>query len=241
MIAFFFLTVFFFVRNEALVWSNDQRRLPLLTNNTRFECQDCRLGPIFLSQNFSVFEQQLDTIYIQAGGVLHNCVNLTQCDMIISVLLFQDQQLSCRIFQNEVYSSYKLNYINKYIRKIPRFSTFNAKWAYTIYWIGVGESQHYCQHQNSYQIVFTTDDKFNFIIFNYFSLNLIPTFNFSANIKSREQIRFLDKSIITLFSKSNIDEPGMWIYLVNKQDNIIQNEVTLIIFINVFVIYYYSN
>lgn len=210
MIILFFLTVHL---------AASHRLLPLLRNSSYTTCTDCKYGPVNLRRNFSVFGESISQLYIRSDGVVHkeNCFEPKHCQTLIAILNFDRRYLTCHIYQNEVTSPLKLEFIDKHVRILNPY--FKATWAYTIMWIRVGDSFSDCIHKNSYQIIFTSNDKENYIIFNYHLINFLNQRNLTTGIWTSNKSLVFKYEIKELFEKSNVGEPGLWIYQVDNNSS----------------------
>lgn len=195
------------------------RYLPLLTNNSYFACSDCKFGPVKLTHNFKIFDEPIQQLYIQADGIVHkeNCTHPYLCDTRISILNFNSRNLSCHIYQNEIRSKFKLVWLDDLIRNYKGFSNFTSSWAYSIFWVRVGDKNEQCQHTNSYQMIFVTDNNSHFILYNYVNLNFIPSTKLNTEIKTKSKRIEINFNLNHLYYSSNINVPGIWVYNVDNQ------------------------
>lgn len=203
-----------------IVTATRHRFLPLLTNNAHYSCSDCKFGPVQLSHKFTIFDEPLNQLYIHADGIVNNknCTNPLLCDTRISILNYSFRNLSCQIFHNEVTSKFKLVWIDALVRKIKNYSNFTATWAYTIFWAKVGSHFQDCQNKNLYQMILVTDDKSNFVLFNYVNSNYLPATRSTTDIRSKNNRINIKFNINKLYHSSNINVAGIWVHNVDNHN-----------------------
>jgi len=184
--------------------------------------------------------QKFNKIYINVDGIVFNesCVEPKNCSSFVSILNFEKRNLQCYLFHNEITSPVKLMWVNRYIQKLTGFYNYKATWAYSIIWSRVGEGK--CTHRNSFQMVLVTNKVENFIIFNYYHLNFGAIKSYSSGFKSFNYEYFSNMSLYDLYTDSNIDEPGIWVYYVDRKNSSSSSSSSNILTASWFFLFYFS-
>lgn len=193
-------------------------------------CLNCIRGPISLNNNYSIFGEQLKNIYIKNDGKVYNQNPNEKNSSFISIFHNKNQtENKCLLYYDEILSSqFKLKWASKFINNIKDFKNFNAKWAFSIYWDRVAEKNN--SQRFSYQIIFVSNGKFNFIIFNFIQFYDLKQF----------QIEFDTKNLKKIFNKTFIDKNGIFVIKVDEKLSNSAKKLKNISFLSIFFYFYFK-
>jgi hypothetical protein len=190
-------------------------------------------GPIELGVSFPFFKNVFSTIFISTNGVVSFLSPISKpCSLkkypITTALISPfwsdiNTLIGGRIYYRESSTTSDLNQAKNDIASI--YSTaFNPSRLYIITWDRVAAFDGRPSLNNTFQLVIATDGKLSFLIFNFgimswpnskFTMNSFFGYNAGDNINYYSYPDSFTNNIINVASKSNVNIPGKWIFMVS--------------------------
>jgi len=199
----------------------------LFSRKSSFEkCEKCSSGPIQLSREFQIMKERVNTIYIEADKIYLNSFNSS------SFIKFNHEKYSnynCILSFDEIFDYKRLKWISNHVQKIQEFKNFQASWVFTISWMGI--DNYKCHSSITFQIFLISNNYQYFIFYNFVDVSSFSNDLFTFGIKTKRFEKFIKTSFQELQNKSNIDNNGKWVFLVDQNNS---NKIEFSLFFTTF-------